>query len=156
MKPRMKPTLLTFRVLGEPRPQGSGALIRAKHGGIIKKTPAHAARWRNEVAEAASRAIAEQGWVKADQSALSVSIEFYLRRPKSHPKWRQAEVPWVTTAPDIDKLSRAVLDAMTAAGVFRDDSQVSELRVEKRYADEFDPAGAWVAVVELHDLKRRR
>lgn len=36
--------------------------------------------------------------------------------------------------PDIDKLARAALDAITSAGVFRDDSQVTQLAAMKRLA----------------------
>ena len=47
------------------------------------------------------------------------------------------EYPTVT--PDIDKLERAVLDAMTIAGVWGDDSQVVSGTRGKRYADECAP-----------------
>lgn len=40
---------------------------------------------------------------------------------------------YVTTTPDIDKLCRLVLDALTIAGVIVDDSRVAVLRAEKVY-----------------------
>ena len=37
--------------------------------------------------------------------------------------------------PDLDKLARAVLDALVGAGVIRDDAQVAELHATKGYGE---------------------
>ena len=50
---------------------------------------------------------------------------------------------------DGDKIGRLVDDALSIAGVYRDDSQVSQLRVEKLYADDPSRVGT---VVEVYDL----
>lgn len=39
----------------------------------------------------------------------------------------------MVTAPDVDKLSRNVLDALTKAGVYEDDCQVNHLVALKEY-----------------------
>ena len=74
--------------------------------------------------------------------AVEVDIVFYMPKPASAPKkW----VPMVKR-PDIDKLGRAVLDALTDV-VFEDDSQVTDLLLHKRYISEEHPdPGAQITV----------
>lgn len=61
---------------------------------------------------------------------MSVEVVFTFDRPKAAPKSRPC---WPTTrsSGDIDKLQRAVFDALTDAGVWRDDSQVVDVRARK-------------------------
>jgi crossover junction endodeoxyribonuclease RusA len=61
---------------------------------------------------------------------VRVRIVFNRSRPKS----KRKKAMYAATRPDIDKLARAVLDAMTGI-VFIDDAQVAGLIAEKRYAD---------------------
>lgn len=58
---------------------------------------------------------------------VSVRITFFMPRPKTVKR----HMP--TVPPDIDKLCRAVLDALTDAGVWVDDSQVVDLGATKIY-----------------------
>ena len=51
-----------------------------------------------------------------------------------------------TVRPDADKLARSLLDAISDAGVWRDDAQVAELHVRKVYGDR---PGVRVRLVEL-------
>lgn len=76
---------------------------------------------------------------------LRVDIDMYFGRPKSHFR-KKAGLPvlkpdapvWLTRRPDKDNLEKAVLDAMTAVGVYKDDSFVVTGGVSKRYVnDEF-------------------
>ena len=50
--------------------------------------------------------------------------------------------------PDIDKLQRSTLDALGEAGVWRDDSQVVDIRAWKSYADNETP-GAVITVASM-------
>jgi len=97
-------------------------------------------------------AIAQQAGLQAKPKLLGpvrVWARFRLQRPLSH--WGRAgnllpsapRVPDVT--PDIDKLARALLDALTGV-VFVDDRQVSTLVVHKRYAAREEAAGVTVGV----------
>ena len=61
---------------------------------------------------------------------VTLTLTFFLPRPPSVPKSRLAP----HTKPDLDKLVRAVLDAMTKAGIYKDDSRVVSMTVHKRYA----------------------
>lgn len=45
--------------------------------------------------------------------------------------WPGDDVAPKTTRPDLDNLAKLALDAMTAAGYWRDDSQVTELLAAK-------------------------
>jgi Holliday junction resolvase RusA-like endonuclease len=59
---------------------------------------------------------------------VNVDVVFYLYRPKSAKKSDICP----TRKPDIDKLGRAVLDALTGI-LFDDDSQVCDMRLTKAY-----------------------
>jgi Holliday junction resolvase RusA-like endonuclease len=59
---------------------------------------------------------------------VSVVLDFYLERPASIPKKRT----FIVVKPDLDKLVRSTLDALTGT-VFLDDAQVVELNVRKHY-----------------------
>jgi Holliday junction resolvase RusA-like endonuclease len=62
--------------------------------------------------------------------AVKVEAVFYLTRKPTVKR----ELP--TVPPDVDKLTRSLLDGITAKGdgVWRDDSQVVRLEVSKVYA----------------------
>lgn len=54
-----------------------------------------------------------------------VRLIFVMPRPASRPsRIRQTLANWCVVKPDIDKLTRAVLDVLTQAGVYADDNQV--------------------------------
>lgn len=63
--------------------------------------------------------------------AVTVEAEFGFVRPKSVSEKKR---PHMTVKPDIDKLARAILDALTNHA-YRDDSQVISLTLRKVYAD---------------------
>jgi Holliday junction resolvase RusA-like endonuclease len=66
---------------------------------------------------------------------ISLTLRFQIARKRTVTR------PLPTVAPDLDKLSRAVLDALTGI-LYRDDSQVIELRASKTY----DTPGVWICV----------
>ncbi|CAB4140677.1 Rus Holliday junction resolvase [uncultured Caudovirales phage] len=118
---------LAFHVLGTPKPQGSKRHIGR---GVMIESCKALRPWRDSVAWAAREAMQQQGWEKAE-GAMQVTLGFYFTRPKSA-KHRQ----YPSVKPDIDKLARAVLDALRSGGVYRDDAQVVGLVVGKHYSDE--------------------
>lgn len=62
-------------------------------------------------------------------SPVAVGLRFHLPRPKSKKK---AKYP--TTKPDVDKLARAAIDALSGVA-FKDDNQVVAVQARKVYAD---------------------
>ena len=65
-------------------------------------------------------------------SYVTVETTFYLPRPKTIPP-RKRKHP--TVKPDIDKLQRALYDAITETHIWHDDCQITDVISHKRYAD---------------------
>jgi len=119
---------LAFQVFGDPVPQGSKrAFVVKNRAVVVDDNKATLKSWRSAVVDAAR---AELNGDAPELGPVRITLMFFLRRPQ-RPK---AGVPIVK--PDVDKLARAVLDGMTDAGVFRDDSQVTTLTARKRYTTE--------------------
>jgi len=143
---RMTP-LLTFNVLGTPAPQGSkNARYNPKTGKtFVYEQNSEAQRsWRQDVLNAA--VIARRALnLETIETAVWVDIEFRLPRPTSVSLRRR---PYPNVKPDGDKLQRNTWDALTQAGVFRDDALVVNWRASKRYATD-DPLGAPGATIRV-------
>ena len=73
----------------------------------------------------------EEGGKKID-GAVAIELTFSFIRPKSV---KEKKRPHMTVKPDIDKLTRAVLDALTHHA-YDDDCQVVSLNVVKLYGEE--------------------
>jgi crossover junction endodeoxyribonuclease RusA len=157
-----EPGAVSAWVAGVPAPQGSKrALGAGRPGGRIrmvemsKRVPA----WRADVREAFNYATAPSGQVCGftERAALVVKIVFVMPRPKATPKTRAT--PPAVKKPDLDKLVRAVLDALTSAGVYADDSQVVTVHAHKRIAELGEPTGAMIHVeragVSIFDQSRQ-
>lgn len=63
--------------------------------------------------------------------AVTLTVEFWMHRPKNRPKTIDV-LP--LTPPDLDKLIRAIGDSLVNAGVLADDSLITDITVNKRYA----------------------
>ena len=113
-------------------------------GRPFKQTDLSTAEWRNRLVEAFSD---HPPMIPAEVPVI-VYVEFEFARPKSHPrKRREAEGRLKRDGPDIDKLARLVLDALTVARVYDDDRQVTDLIARKRYtASDDSREGVWVSV----------
>jgi Holliday junction resolvase RusA-like endonuclease len=83
--------------------------------------------WREAVKQAALDALAGRDRL---EGPVSVDVLFTFDPPKSAPKSRRCW-PITRSSGDLDKLQRAVFDALTDAGVWRDDSQVIDVRARK-------------------------
>lgn len=129
--------MITFEVLGNPVTQGSGKAIKDRAGNAryIQDHRGPLMNWRASIAQAAQ--VAADGAFAERSVPVWVSVTFRLQRPKSAPK----RVIRPTTKPDVDKLARASLDAMTGV-LFADDSQVVSLHVQKEFAGEAQAPGA--------------
>lgn len=140
--------LLLESIEGDPRSKGSLSAIPlpltcprcqqkldpalVRHTMVEKKSAASRSRltaWQEALAYTLNR-YTPAGYLQGKYLApVSVAATFYMPRPKSAPSY----VLRPTTMPDIDKLVRVVLDALTGRG-YVDDRQVVELNVLEYFA----------------------
>lgn len=140
---------LTFTIAGPPVPQprpkistlgGRGrAYVKARH-------PIHA--YRQAIALAAAAA-ARAGWTHTD-AAVVLEVEAIFARPPSHLTKTgepRSGAPAFPPRCDWDNLGKGVSDAIKSSGaVWRDDDQVVDGRVRKRYAARGEPARTVVVI----------
>lgn len=133
--------ILDFVVYGKPEQQGS---VKSWGGGRYADTNKNLKPWRADVSSAAVDAIRALGEGDDDAASdvepvfplggpLGVVCEFTVRKPTGAPKTR---VTYPDKRPDLDKLLRAILDALSAAGVYRDDSQVVNIQTTKTFPNQ--------------------
>ncbi len=156
---------LRIRVFGTPAPQGSkhAFAARGKGGvptgriGVIESGHDRVKSWRADVVNAAFGAMAAAGQPPAALSGpVSLSVSFYLRRPKDHfgrgansAVLRPAAPRVPGAAPDLSKLIRSTEDALTSAGVWGDDGQVAAVTACKLYATPGELPGADITIGAL-------
>jgi crossover junction endodeoxyribonuclease RusA len=120
--------MIAFRVDGIPAPKGSTKAFVVRGRAVTTEDNARTRPWaalvRDAARESAGTTIAFPRGVPVRLTAI-----FDMPRPVSLPK----RVIAATKKPDLDKLARAIKDAMTGV-VWQDDSQVVALLVSKRYA----------------------
>lgn len=144
---------LRFTTYGKSEPQGSGKAILSKSTGrpMFKVDNPKLEGWRRDVAITARIAISD-AWPGAPaplfDGPIALDATFYLPRPKDlqRPKWAGVDVPH-TKKPDLDKLTRAVKDALRFV-VYADDSQVTDVTVRKRYCAAGDLPRADITVTK--------
>lgn len=133
----MSLTRVEFFVPGRPAPQGSKRHVGR---GIMVESSKALGPWRERVAIAAHNASRDM-FPKGE--AVGVYIMFVMPRPSGTPK---RSTPPAVKRPDIDKLSRAVLDAITDV-LIQDDSAVVTLYAVKRLAEIDETPGAHIQIL---------
>lgn len=134
-----------FTIMGQPVGQGSMTPVRAGPRLAVKhpRSSETHRRWMVDIMNAA--------W--GDRTPLDrpvrVVAEFAFQRPRSHHGKRgllRSAPVFHTQRPDVDKLLRLTLDALTLAGVIGDDARVVEAEGLKRWcSDEENPkTRVWV------------
>jgi Holliday junction resolvase RusA-like endonuclease len=128
-----------FMVIGTPVPQGDLTCRggKGKHK-LYHSNDKTLKPWRDLITAAALR------WI--DQTApegqpLEVMLTWSLKRPNDHygtgrnaDRLKDSAPIYPTTRPDVDKLTRAVLDAVKQSGRIHDDALATDAYVRKRYA----------------------
>jgi crossover junction endodeoxyribonuclease RusA len=128
-------------VLGKPVPQGSK---RVFNGHVVEVNSVALNDWRREIRQSFAALGREPAL-----GPVCVTLDFFFARPAGHygKKGLRPSAPSLPgVRPDLDKLVRAVLDALTGVA-FRDDAQVVTLVARKHYADEAPPG----LVLEVED-----
>jgi crossover junction endodeoxyribonuclease RusA len=119
-----------FRVRGVPVAKGSMRALMIRGRPALTSTARNLKEWENVIR------FQVQEWQGAPlECPVTLMLAFNLPRPKSLPKraWAYAKP---TKRPDLDKLVRAVIDALTGV-VYRDDAQVTTIAASKHYATDF-------------------
>ena len=139
---------LSIEVVGTPVPQGN--LSRGRYGGIYESNPMLRS-WRDTLV---SELLTAKGDRDTLWGAVEVECRFFLPWLKSHysqSKARTGELKagaprMPITKPDLDKLQRAVGDALTDAKVVNDDAQIVSWVVSKWYRQQ---SGVAIIVTEI-------
>lgn len=149
--------MITIDVRGTPAPKGSArAFYKAgmKRAVIVKDNSDRQKAWDGAVRESAAEVVGEVEAPPFVDRALVVSITFHMARPGGH--WGKGKnagrlMPGAPVfprgKPDIDKLARTTLDALSGV-VFDDDSRIARLALSKVYATP-GREGATITVAEL-------
>jgi Holliday junction resolvase RusA-like endonuclease len=121
-------------VYGSPAPQGSKSFKGLANSGraILAESSKKVRPWRQDV-KAAAEAVRRQLSAGVLDEPLRVRMTFTLPKPLSAPK-RRAVYP--SKLPDLSKLVRSTEDALTDAGIWRDDARVIDCVAGKRYPGE--------------------
>ena len=130
----------SFTVYGRPAPQGSKTYMgRGKMVESCKRVKP----WRKDI-KITAKGLRPTLWHAT--IGVQLEVEFLFKRPKHHFRTNgklkpKAPFHCTTRVGDIDKLSRAVADALTGV-IYEDDSQIISLNTTKRYARSNEREGA--------------
>lgn len=147
----MTTNVIQFFARGEPKGQPRPRAVSI-NGSIRMYTPSIVKGWRTSIKIAAINA----GVRPAEPIAgpISVNLGFVFERPKSHfrsGKYSHQLKPGTIEdhikKPDVDNLSKAVLDVLTELKFWQDDSQVTHLSATKIYGHY---NGCQVSIAEIN------
>lgn len=120
-------TIFSVTVFGQSRPQGSKAAGVSKKGkAFTYESNKRTMPWRTDLKQVLGREWLNK--VRLDE-AVVVFVDFYLDRPKS-----KQGVIWVEAMPDVDKLERAVFDALQETALVND-SRICYVRARKVFSN---------------------
>lgn len=131
--------VLSFSAYGRAVEQGSKVTGISRDGRAFMREANRRSRpWRDHVTQSAG-----ESWGDAPliDEACMVEVDFVRVRPSSHFTQSGAlsasgrRQPYPSTKPDVDKLSRTILDALTGV-VLRDDSRVVRLVSNKMWGEQ--------------------
>jgi|SRR6188768_3369404 len=137
-------TPVSFWVPGTPVPQGSKRAFVNKSTGrpVITDTDVRLPQWRMKITAHAIEAKARHrdALLYPMTGAIGCRIDFTIQRPSSHygtgrnhNVLKPSSPKFPHKMPDLDKLLRAVFDAITDAQVWVDDGQVVWVQTAKSY-----------------------
>lgn len=148
MTPSTSVSALSFFVAGVPVPQGSMKAITIKgkkFTQLISDNDSLLKPWRGKVVDVATLARNLGGWPENYNGPVELSCRFLLPMPASRPSLaRTAGIGMRAVKPDLDKLMRAIGDALTIANVLDDDSRIVIAHLAK-----YEVAGHHLCGVEV-------
>ena len=131
----MRSNAVEIVIPGCPVPKGR-ARSAVIHGRVVHYTPKPTKDYESLARSYAMQAMAKR---KVMDGPVFLAVRFYLPIPESWSKKKKESALCLAispiTKPDLSNLVKAVEDAMNGV-VWRDDSQVTCMQVEKFYSDE--------------------
>lgn len=151
--------LLDVHVNGVPAAQGSKRYLGVGSKGKVRmaEMSKRVEPWRADIRAAVEDAYMAGISTGAYTDPIAIDLYFILPRPGSHyrtganaGKLRDTAPRYPAGRPDLDKLVRAVLDAIGSTGrVWNDDAQVCHVNAWKYYATPDEPVGVQITVRSL-------
>ena len=144
--------VVRIRALGTPIAQGSKKAFVVGGRARLVESAAGLPAWRSQVEYAALNGLDAAGITGPLDGPLELTVEFRFRMPTSRrAALRRRGVAHRDRAPDLDKLQRAVYDALANAGVLTNDSRIVCVVATKReYVEGW--VGADITITELEDM----
>ena len=145
---------LSIYIPGEACAQGRPrfTVIKNKTTGksrTIAFDPKESKNYKSLVKMAAQEAIEQQEW-KYTELPLVLTICFWKSIPKSKSKkFREAAIAgyeFPAVKPDVDNVAKAIMDALSGVA-YKDDKQVCDLIVRKRYTDKGPSVDVYIEVL---------
>lgn len=133
--------MTTFFTPGTPRPQGSKKHVGK---GRMVEMSKHLPAWRSALI--ASARLAHQS--EPYEGPVEVTALFLFPRAKT---LKNRPAPPHISAPDSDKLMRAVGDALEQSGVLTNDSQIITWHATKRRANPNETPGAHIKIERISE-----
>jgi len=142
----------SWKTIGIPAPQGSK---RHVGGGRMIESCKALKPWRDQIIADAKK----QNITSIIDTPVGVSLVFCFPRPKNHfgknGNLLGRAPTHKITRPDLDKLTRGVLDSLVYAGMIADDSLVYSINAHKRYCVGQEEPGVLITVMDTTDLPFR-
>lgn len=142
--------VLTMRAYGVPVPQGSKRFLG--NGRMVESSQTTLRPWRLAMTDAATTGNPGREPLRGP---VAVKATFTFPRPASHHvasdrgRSVKGNAPnYHVARPDADKVVRALLDSLTDAAWWSDDSQVAMLEVRKVYGL-WEESGVWASAWEV-------
>lgn len=146
MKPPVTLPLRMLLCLDMPPTNRPRIVKRGLHSGMMK--PAKLSAWLTgfyrEVRDGYGICPGAQQPI---DGAVRVRLLFVRKRPTwLKPKSRPDGMVWCTASPDVDNSAKVILDGLTDVGLWKDDSGVCSLTVEKAYCERDNDPGIEVII----------
>lgn len=137
--------VLSFFIQGLPVAKARPRFGKDRYGRPRTYTPQETVDWENEIGWQARAAVSKMqvpGGLKLPfTERVASELTFFMHKPKSYPK----KTTVMNKKPDLDNLSKAVLDGLSKARIIKDDNIVTDEINRKRYAQvEGVPTGVLV------------
>lgn len=142
--------MIRLEVVALPAPQGSKkGFVVGKRAVIVDDNKPTLRSWRAAVVETAEAFFADHPDEETIVDPVAIRVEFRFPKPVTdrHRHLHKGK-------PDLDKLLRSTLDALTNAAVIRDDSLVCSVSAVKRYAQHGETVGASIELEALGQVEQ--